>query len=200
VSVSKVLAADTTGVIKALTDPRRRRQWVGAADPQLATALSSAISDKASKGFVVRPDGLARFRYKWDGTTVQFYLEPKAGGNVSLVVQHTKLANAAAVDERRAQWKASVCRTCRVSRAVMASRQGWRLPAVTPVIESPVHWWRAGRFAQGSTAVTLRFGTCPTGMRVSSFLSAMSTTDTEFDPAFATYTLLLSGVNVSQSG
>lgn len=108
VSVSKVLAGDTAGVIKAVTDPRRRRQWLGAADPRLARALSSAIADKASKGFVVRPDGLARFRYKWDGTTVQFYLEPKAAGKVSLVVQHTKLANAAAVDERRAQWKAAL--------------------------------------------------------------------------------------------
>lgn len=30
------------------------------------------------------------------------------------------------------------------------------------------------------TAVMLRFGTCPTGTRVSSFRVAMSTTDTEF--------------------
>ena len=38
----------------------------------------------------------------------------------------------------------------------------------------------------GSTAVMFRLGTCPTGMRVTSFIDLMSTTDTEFDPAFAT--------------
>ena len=105
VSVSKVITADTATLIKAFTDPRRRRQWIGGADRALAKALSTAVADKASKGFVVRPDGQARFRYKWDGTTVQFYLLPKAGEKVSLVVQHTKLAGARAVDERRAQWK-----------------------------------------------------------------------------------------------
>jgi hypothetical protein len=108
VSVSKVMTADTATLIKAFTDARRRRQWIGDVEPALAKALSSAVRDKASKGFVVRPDGQARFRYKWDGTAVQFYLEPRPGGKVSLVVQHTKLANAAAVAERRAQWKAAV--------------------------------------------------------------------------------------------
>jgi len=38
----------------------------------------------------------------------------------------------------------------------------------------------------GSTAVMFRFGTCPTGMRVISFMDLMSTTDTEFDAALAT--------------
>ncbi len=105
VSASKVLAGDTASVIAAFTDPRRRCQWIGSADHQLAKALSSALTDKSSKGFVVRPDGQARFRYKWDGTTVQFYLLPKAGGKVSLAVQHTKLTEARAVNERRAQWE-----------------------------------------------------------------------------------------------
>jgi uncharacterized protein YndB with AHSA1/START domain len=105
VSVSKVMTADAATVIKAFTDPRRRRQWIGSAAPALAKALSAAVADKKGKGFVVRPDGLGRFRYKWDGTTVQFYLDPKAAGKVSLVVQHTKLANADAVNERRAEWK-----------------------------------------------------------------------------------------------
>jgi len=105
VSVSKVITADTATLIKALTDTRRRRQWTSEADPALVKALSSAVADKSSKGFVVRSDGLGRFRYQWDDTTVQFYLEPRAGGKVSLVVQHTKLANAAMVDKRRAEWK-----------------------------------------------------------------------------------------------
>ena len=105
VSVSKVIAADTAAVIKAFTDARRRKRWIAKADPQLAAALTAGVTSKTSKGFVVRPDGQARFRYKWDGTIVQFYLLPKPGGKVSLVVQHTKLAGAGAVETRRAQWK-----------------------------------------------------------------------------------------------
>ena len=105
VSISKVLAADMATVIKAFTDARRRRQWIAGVEAQLAKALTLALADKASKGFVVRPDGLARFRYKWDGTTVQFYLSPKTGGKVSLVVQHTKLPNVSSVNQRRPQWK-----------------------------------------------------------------------------------------------
>jgi hypothetical protein len=105
VSVSKVMTTEMATLINAFTDARRRRQWTGDVDSALVKALASAVNDKASKGFVVRPDGLGRFRYKWDGTTVQFYLEPKAGGKVSLVVQHTKLANAEAVDQWRAEWK-----------------------------------------------------------------------------------------------
>jgi hypothetical protein len=107
VSVSKVLGADTTTVIKAFTDARMRNRWIGKADAKLAAALTAAVTGKATKGFVVRPDGQARFRYKWDGTTVQFYLLPKPGGKVSLVVQHTKLAGADAVEARRAEWKAA---------------------------------------------------------------------------------------------
>jgi uncharacterized protein YndB with AHSA1/START domain len=105
VSVSKVIPADAATVIKAFTDARMRKRWIGKADPKLAAALTAAVSGKAPKGFVVRADGQARFRYKWEGSVVQFYLYPKPGGKVSLVVQHTKLAGAAAVEERRAQWK-----------------------------------------------------------------------------------------------
>ena len=105
VSVSKVLTADADKVIRAFTDARLRKRWIAGVDAELAAALTTAITSKTSKGFVVRPDGLARFRYKWDDTTVQFYLEPRPNGKVSLVVQHTKLANSSAVDARRAQWK-----------------------------------------------------------------------------------------------
>jgi hypothetical protein len=105
VSVSKVIAADTTRVIKAFTDARMRKRWIGKADPKLAAALTAAVTDKASKGFVVRPDGQTRFRYKWDGSTVQFYLYPKPAGKTSLVVQHTRLAGAEAIEAQRARWK-----------------------------------------------------------------------------------------------
>jgi uncharacterized protein YndB with AHSA1/START domain len=105
VSVSKVIAAGTAKVIKAFTDTRVRKRWIGNVDATLAEALTAAVTSKASKGFVLRADGQARFRYKWDGSIVQFYLYPKPGGKVSLVVQHTKLAGADAVAEHRAQWK-----------------------------------------------------------------------------------------------
>lgn len=105
VPVSKVMTAETARVIKAFTDTRMRKRWITAVDPTLGAALTAAVTSKASRGFVVRPDGQARFRYKWDGTIVQFYLYPKPGGKVSLVVQHTKLPGAEAVEERRAQWK-----------------------------------------------------------------------------------------------
>jgi hypothetical protein len=100
------MSADSARVIKAFTGTRLRKRWIVGVDPDLAAALTSAITSKASKGFVVRADGQARFRYKWDGTTVQFYLLPKPGGKVSLVVQHTGLAAPSSVEERRGQWRA----------------------------------------------------------------------------------------------
>ncbi len=109
VSVSKVMtAADAKGVIKAFTETRRRRRWMDGVDARLVHALSAALDSPASKGFVIRPDGQARFRYKWDGTTVQFYLSPKPGGKVSVVVANTKMPGAAMVDERRAQWRTAL--------------------------------------------------------------------------------------------
>jgi hypothetical protein len=105
VSVSKVVAADTTDVIKAFTETRRRRRWVEGVDGRLVSALSAALDSPAPRGFVVRADGQARFRYKWDGTTVQLYLLPKPGGKVSVVVTNTKLPGAAMVEERRKQWR-----------------------------------------------------------------------------------------------
>jgi hypothetical protein len=38
----------------------------------------------------------------------------------------------------------------------------------------------------GSTAVMFRFGTSPTGMRVTSFMDLISTTETKFEAAHAT--------------
>jgi len=64
VSVSKAIAADTTDLIKAFTEVRRRRRWVEGVDARLVNALSAALDSPASKGFVVRADGLARYRYK----------------------------------------------------------------------------------------------------------------------------------------
>jgi hypothetical protein len=63
------------------------------------------VKAKGSKGFVVRPDGLGRFRYKWGTTTVQLYLQPKPDRKVSFVVTHMKLLDAAAVEKSRRDWK-----------------------------------------------------------------------------------------------
>jgi hypothetical protein len=108
VSVSKVVAADTATIIAAIVNPRKRRQWMSGLDADLGRALAAALDGKASKGFVVRPDGQARFRYKWDETIVQFYTTPKPGGKVSVVVSNLKLPSAAHVEARRAQWRAAL--------------------------------------------------------------------------------------------
>lgn len=106
VSVSKVLPADAAAVIELLTDPRQRRRLAGHA--QLLRALGTALDSPSSKGIVVRADGQARFRYKWGESTVQIYLMPKPGGKVSIVATNTQLADAAAVEERRDQWRAAL--------------------------------------------------------------------------------------------
>jgi hypothetical protein len=105
VSASKTMAGNTAAIVKALVDARLRRRWASEVDPGLVKALSAALSAKTSNGFVIRPDGQGRFRYKWDGSTVQWYLYPKSGDKVSVVVQHTGLGSAAAVDEHRTKWK-----------------------------------------------------------------------------------------------
>jgi hypothetical protein len=107
VSVSKVVAADSADVVVKAFSKAGRRRWTKGVDADLVRALAAAL-DATAKGFVVRPDGQGRFRYKWDGTTVQFYLLPKAGGKISVVVTNTKLAGAALVEQRRAQWRAAL--------------------------------------------------------------------------------------------
>jgi hypothetical protein len=105
VSVSKTLTASTAQLVKAFSDARKRREWTSEADPKLAAALTKGLADKKSKGWVVRADGLARFRYRWDDTIVQLYATAKPGGKIALTVQHTKLADAGAVERHRGQWK-----------------------------------------------------------------------------------------------
>ena len=105
VSVSKTITASPAQLVKALSDPRKRNEWIAEADPKLAAAMAESFADKKSKGFVVRPDGQGRFHYKWDGTTVQLYAIPKLNGKISIVVQHTKLPNGEAVEKYRGLWK-----------------------------------------------------------------------------------------------
>jgi hypothetical protein len=105
VSVSKVLTATPRGVARALTDARRRKHWTAGVDAGLVKALVSGLAHPPAKGVIVRPDGQGRFRYKWGETSVQGMLLPKTGGKVSLVVTHSRLPDAAAVEWRRAQWR-----------------------------------------------------------------------------------------------
>ena len=108
VSASKVMTTDAKNFVKAFTDARLRARWTKGFDAGLAKALYAGVSDKKSKGFVIRPDGMARLRYTWDGTTVQLYAYPKAGGKLTVTVQHTRLPNGDAVDLFRKQWKAAL--------------------------------------------------------------------------------------------
>jgi hypothetical protein len=81
---------------------------LSSADAELSDALTHALTAKSSKGVVVRPGGMGRYRYKWGTTTVQFYLIPKGDGRTSVVVTHLKLRDAAAVEQRRGQWRAAL--------------------------------------------------------------------------------------------
>jgi hypothetical protein len=108
VSVTKMIAANAADVIKAITDGRLRKRWTAHVDADLAKALAAGLADPTSKGVVVRPDGLGRFRYKWGDTIVQLYLVPKAGDKVSFVVTNSKLAGSAMVESRRALWRGTI--------------------------------------------------------------------------------------------
>jgi len=104
VSVSKTIPADAQTIIRTLTEHARRAK-LQVSDKTLVPALAAGLSAPKSKGFVVRPDGLGRFRYDWGGTTVQFYLVPKAGNKVSVTVTNMKLTNTDMVEARRTVWR-----------------------------------------------------------------------------------------------
>lgn len=108
VSASKVITASTKQLVKAFKDAHERDRWIGDVNPQLADALVKGLADKKSKGIVVRPDGLVRFRYQWGDTTVQLYMAPKAGGKFIVTVQHMKLADSDAVEKYRGQWRTAL--------------------------------------------------------------------------------------------
>ena len=108
VSVSKVMNATARQVVKAFSDARTRGAWITEADAKLANALAKGVNDTKSKGFVIRPDGQGRFRYKWDDTTVQLYLIPKSKEKISVVVTQMKLPSAGSVEMQRGQWKTAL--------------------------------------------------------------------------------------------
>jgi hypothetical protein len=104
VSVSKTVASTVPVIVAALSAPRQRAR-MKSTDPELIPALEQGLQGPKSKGFVIRPDGLGRFRYAWGDTTVQFYLQPKAGNKVLVTVTHMKLADAKSVERRRDAWR-----------------------------------------------------------------------------------------------
>jgi hypothetical protein len=107
VSVSKVIAATTPALVKALSDAKQRKRWTAKADSDLVKALEAGLKGPKSKGFVMKPNGEARHRYKWDGMTVQFNLYPKGPGKTSIVAQQT-LPGAEAIEPYRTVWKAAL--------------------------------------------------------------------------------------------
>jgi hypothetical protein len=113
VSVTKTVTGDTCAVVRAFADARRRAAWLAGADHDLSAALTAALKARSSKGFVVRPDGQGRYRYKWGTTTVQFYLLPKGEDRTSVVVTHLKLPDAEAVERRRAHWRSALAALAR---------------------------------------------------------------------------------------
>ena len=106
VSVSKVIAANTPALVKALSDAKVRKRWSAQADPALVKALEAGLKNPKATGFVMKPNGEARHRYKWDGMTVQFNLYPKGPGKTSIVAQQT-LSGPEDVAQYRALWKAA---------------------------------------------------------------------------------------------
>lgn len=108
VSVSKVVAVGVDQVVAAFRDKRRRARWTDGVDRDLVAALEAALSSRTSKGFTARARGLASYAYRWDGTTVQIYVEPKPGNKSSVVVASGKLPSREVLETRRAQWRVAL--------------------------------------------------------------------------------------------
>jgi hypothetical protein len=107
VSVSKVVGAPPAGVADAFARHERRARWLAAA-PDLLRALDAGLAAPKSKGVRVRDGKDARLRYTSDGVTVEVRLDPKPDGRTTVVVDTTKLRDAAAVERHRAAWRAAL--------------------------------------------------------------------------------------------
>jgi hypothetical protein len=97
VGVSKTVDAAVHEVIEAVRDGR----WLEGVDPELARAFPKPAT------LVMRGEKYARLRYKWDGTAIEIRVTPKKGGS-TIVADNTKLADAAQVERRRAQWRGAL--------------------------------------------------------------------------------------------
>jgi hypothetical protein len=93
-SVSRTMPVEVGALYEAWADARKRKGWLGGAAVRVT---------KAGEGKVLRmaADGGSR-------VTVSFY--PKGESKTQVVVQHEKLAGAAAVAESKARWRDALSR------------------------------------------------------------------------------------------
>jgi uncharacterized protein YndB with AHSA1/START domain len=90
VSVSKTLPLPTARVWEAIGDPVAREAWVG-----------RIVLDERT----ARAPRYARFEVAEDGSRVLASVDPKGGSKSTLTITHTRLADAGAVEARRAYWR-----------------------------------------------------------------------------------------------
>jgi hypothetical protein len=97
VGVSRAVNAPVHEVMAALREGR----WLDGVDPELARALPKPAT------LVMKGEKYAKLRYKWDGSAIEIRVTPKKGGS-TIVADNTKLADAAQVERRRAQWRGAL--------------------------------------------------------------------------------------------
>jgi len=95
VSVSKTLPVAAETLYEAWTDEEIRERWLGDDEPQIRTA---------------RPHKSLRITWVDGVTHVEAAFYPKAPSKSQVVVQHSKLADRADVEAKRAYWKAALAR------------------------------------------------------------------------------------------
>jgi hypothetical protein len=108
VSVSRALPVPFPRVVEALADATRRRRWLRGADASLRRALEEALRGPKAKSVTVKRPGRARLRYRWGTSVVEVSIDGKKGGGTTFAVATTNLPDAAAVEPRRALWKAAL--------------------------------------------------------------------------------------------
>jgi hypothetical protein len=106
VTVSKVVPVTVRELVSLISNRRRRGQWLKAADPALAAALSAALDGPQAKPFTIKNDNTARLRYRQDGGVVELRLTGRPGPKTSIVADSSKLARPAEVEARRTAWRA----------------------------------------------------------------------------------------------
>jgi len=94
VGVSRAVNGSIEDVVAVLSGTA----WIGDVDPDLALAFP-----KPAK-FVVKAPKTAKLRYKWGPSPVEIRITARKGGS-TVVADTIKLADAAQVERRRAQWK-----------------------------------------------------------------------------------------------
>jgi len=108
VTVSKVMNVSTPALVKALSDSKQRKGWSTKTDAALVKAFEAGLKGPKSKGFVMKHNGEARHRYKWDGVTVQLNLYPKGPAKTSIVASTQNLPGAESIEHYRTLWRAAL--------------------------------------------------------------------------------------------